>query len=156
GWDDAKQETFHQRMKEGSADYRYFPEPDLPKLFISDIPGFADEVLRASLPELPNARRARYQALGVRSKHADVLLQNEFLSGLFEGVLRRTNEDRELAALAGNYLVSDLMGLLQKGKTGSRITADAFVELMRMAKDGTLSSRGTKDVLAHLHEAGGI
>ena len=60
GWDEAKQETFHQRFKEGSADYRYFPEPDLPKLFLSDISEFSHETIRASLPELPWERRERY------------------------------------------------------------------------------------------------
>ena len=58
GWNETKQETFHQRFKEGSADYRYFPEPDLPKLFLSEIPELSREAIRTSLPELPWERRA--------------------------------------------------------------------------------------------------
>jgi len=60
GWDEAKQVTFHQRFKEGSADYRYFPEPDLPKLSISEIPEFSSESMEKTLPELPWDRRNRY------------------------------------------------------------------------------------------------
>jgi aspartyl-tRNA(Asn)/glutamyl-tRNA(Gln) amidotransferase subunit B len=57
GWDDGKQSTFSQRKKESSHDYRYFPDPDLPKLVISEIPEFSREHLASELPELPWARR---------------------------------------------------------------------------------------------------
>src|SRR5690606_6913540 len=75
GWDEGGQRTFSQRVKEGSADYRYFPEPDIPKLVLSEIPEFSKDVLAASLPELPWDRRARYASLGL--KESDAL----FLSG---------------------------------------------------------------------------
>ena len=67
GWNETKQETFHQRFKEGSADYRYFPEPDLPKLFLSEIPELSREAIRTSLPELPWERRA-LRGPGTKSK----------------------------------------------------------------------------------------
>src|SRR5262249_55520923 len=60
GWDENGQKTFHQRVKEGSADYRYFPEPDLPKMLRSEIPEWSDDSLTVSLPELPEIKRARY------------------------------------------------------------------------------------------------
>ncbi len=70
GWDETKQKTFSQRIKETSDDYRYFPEPDLPKLKISEIPEFADAILRAELPELPWEKRARLISLGLTDQQA--------------------------------------------------------------------------------------
>src|SRR3989344_9507950 len=63
GWDDAKGVTFSQRKKESSHDYRYFPEPDLPKLKLSQVPEWSREKLEASLPELPWTKRARWMTL---------------------------------------------------------------------------------------------
>ena len=60
GWDESKEVTFSQRLKESAHDYRYFPEPDLPKLFIREIPDFAPEALRRTMPELPWEKRERY------------------------------------------------------------------------------------------------
>ena len=65
GWDEAKQATYVQRKKEQAHDYRYFPDPDLPKLKLSEIPEFAAEVLQQGMPELPWAKRARYISLGL-------------------------------------------------------------------------------------------
>ncbi|MDE1919711.1 MAG: Asp-tRNA(Asn)/Glu-tRNA(Gln) amidotransferase subunit GatB [Patescibacteria group bacterium] len=165
GWDEAKQETFHQRFKEGSADYRYFPEPDLPKLFLSEIPEFSPEALRASLPELPWERRARYEALGIRKEYADVLVQpeNAFLMALIEGVAKRaSNNDKTLIGLAANYIVSDVAGLMQDSSVESKFSytsADdlyqAFFNLMRMVEEEKVSSRGAKDVLAAMYRSGG-
>ena len=61
GWDDVKSKTFSQRKKESSHDYRYFPEPDLPKLKLSELPDFAPDALRLAMPELPWQKRERYK-----------------------------------------------------------------------------------------------
>lgn len=153
GWDEIKQETFHQRSKEGSADYRYFPEPDLPKIMRSELPEFSDEMLADSLPELPAERRGRYAALGLKSEDAEMLLQNVYLKTLFDAVQENTTNDAELLRLATNYIVSDVASLL-KAEEG-KLMPEAFVALMRMTKRGDLSSRGTKDVLALLWKEGG-
>src|SRR3989344_5067201 len=68
GWDEGKQATFPQRIKEGSADYRYFPDPDLPSLKLSELPELSTASLSATMPELPWARRARYLGLGIKSE----------------------------------------------------------------------------------------
>lgn len=157
GWNEAKQETFHQRFKEGSADYRYFPEPDLPKLKISELPEFSTETLAASLPELPWERRARYEALGIKSEDSAFLGSSIVRSSFFDNVLQEISDDRELAKIASNYITSDLAGYYAKSGTPEyeKITPQAFAKLVRMISEGQLSSRGAKEVLAVLAEAGG-
>jgi aspartyl-tRNA(Asn)/glutamyl-tRNA(Gln) amidotransferase subunit B len=153
GWDETKQETFHQRFKEGSADYRYFPEPDLPKLLRSDVLEFSDTALETSLPELPTARRERYSALGLKAEDVETLLQSKYLGTLFDTVEAQAKGDTELIRLSINYVASDIAGLLKIEE--GQLTSDAFLELMRMTKEGDLSSRGAKDVLALLWKEGG-
>jgi len=161
GWDETKQQTFHQRNKEGSADYRYFPEPDLPKLFLSEIPEFTREAIRSELPELPWERRARYESLGVKKEYIEIFLQpeNEFITGLFEGVAERAPEgDRTLTGLAGNYIVSDLIGLMQsntESKPPTQPFIPSFFKLMQMIIENKVSSRGAKDILAEMYRSSG-
>jgi aspartyl-tRNA(Asn)/glutamyl-tRNA(Gln) amidotransferase subunit B len=158
GWDEGKQETFHQRFKEGSADYRYFPEPDLPKLVLSEIPEFSPETLRASLPELPSKMRERYASFGLKKEDVEIFVQDEFLRTLFEGTTYGAEDDIELVRLAGNYVVSDVVGLLRDSQIeGDRdhFTPSSFLALMRMLKAGEVSSRGAKDILRAMYLAGG-
>ncbi len=149
GWDEAKQETFHQRFKEGSADYRYFPEPDLPKLYLGEIPEFSRETIKASLPELPWERRERYAALGLKRPDVEFIISTTPRTSFFDAVLGEIGNQRERAVLAANYFVSDLAG--EPGKT----TPVTFVKLLRMFMNSELSSRGMKDVLSILVTHGG-
>ena len=158
GWNEAKQETFHQRFKEGSADYRYFPEPDLPKLFLSEIPELSLETLRAELPELPWERRARYaRAYALKESDVAYIVATGERAAFFDTVAQALEHNKELVALATNYLVSDLAGIYAKRGTESYDTLDpaAFATLVKMTHAGDLSSRGAKDLLAILVESGG-
>ncbi len=158
GWDETKQETFHQRFKEGSADYRYFPEPDLPKLYLSEIPEFSRDAIHASLPELPWERRARYESLGLRKEYIDALMQNEFINAMFEGVAKLASGDTEIIRLAGNYIVSDIQGLLGDSEKNGRalnLKSEDLLRLMQMIRDNRISSRGAKDILAEMYRSGG-
>ena len=83
GWDDGRQATYRMRSKETSDDYRYFPEPDLPPLKV-DASWVAR--VRADLPELPAARRARYEAQGITAYDAAVLVADPGMSGAFEAI----------------------------------------------------------------------
>ena len=83
GWDDARQVTYRMRAKETSDDYRYFPEPDLPPLRVD--PAWIDRV-RAALPELPAARRARYVALGLGAYDAAVIVADPAMTTAFEAI----------------------------------------------------------------------
>ena len=157
GWDETNQKTFSQRLKEGSADYRYFPEPDLPKMILSKDPEFNRDTIRAALPELPWDRRERYASLGIKEADA-IYLSGTYERGIFfDAVLTQINNDATLATLAANYIVSDLGGYYAKSDDVEykNISPESFVALMRMVSANELSSRGAKDVLVVMAESGG-
>lgn len=155
GWDETKQQTFSQRLKEGSADYRYFPEPDLPKLALSEVPEFSSSALAASLPELPWQRRARYESFGLKPADAVFLSATVKRGAFFDAVMALL--DTSLLPLAANYVISDLAGWYAKngGEEYEHVTPEAFAQLIKMTSENELSSRGAKDVLAVLAEKGG-
>lgn len=157
GWDEGGQKTFAQRLKEGSADYRYFPEPDLPKLVLSEIPEFSPEAIRASLPELPWERRARYTGLGLKENDVVYLAGTNERGEFFDAVIDEAEDDLSLLPMCANYLISDVAGWYAKsGKQEYEgLAPESFVSLIRLVSKGDLSSRGAKDVLAVLLEEGG-
>lgn len=157
GWDEGGQRTFSQRIKEGSADYRYFPEPDLPKLYVSEIPDLSPDVIRASLPELPWERRARYAALGVKDDDVVFLAGTRERGAFFDAVIQSAGNEAPLLQACANYLVSDVAGWYAKsGKAEYEgLEPASLVSLLRLVSDGSLSSRGAKDVLALMLEKGG-
>jgi len=157
GWDETKQETFHQRFKEGSADYRYFPEPDLPKLFLSEIPDFESGHIHASLPELPWERRTRYaQEYGLKESDVMYLTATLERSNFFDAVAAALDTDPKHITLAANYIVSDLASVYAKkgAETYTLLDVNLFAKLIRLIAVETLSSRGAKDVLAFFVETG--
>lgn len=149
GWDEAKQETFHQRFKEGSADYRYFPEPDLPKLYLSEVPEFSGEAIRASLPELPWERRERYAQFGLKTEDVEFIIASSARGIFFDAVIKELGGGRELVVLAANYFISDLAGEF------GNATSASFAKLIRMFAVQDLSSRGAKDTLLIMALKGG-
>mgnify|MGYP001608094352 CR=1 FL=1 len=154
GWDETKQVTFHQRFKEGSADYRYFPEPDLPKLFLSEIPEFSPEILKASLPELPwNKRERLCEEYGLKEEAAELFMQDIELGKFFEKVVSGRTPD--FAQLAANYITTDLTALLKEKAQSVFPDANTFIKLMDMSVSNKLSSRGVKDTLFVMVEKGG-
>ena len=166
GWDENKQATFSQRKKESAHDYRYFPDPDLPKLKLSEIPEFSKEVLLATMPELPWEKRARLvREYGVKPENADIFTIDQVLGGLFEeaGEILRSDLRPEfsrsgLGALSGlveNYITSDIAGLMKSSGSLGGVTGKTLADLVLMIKDGDLSSRGAKDTLAIMYAEGG-
>ncbi len=157
GWDETKQITFSQRSKEDAHDYRYFPDPDIPKLYISEIPEFAIEELKKEIPELPNETRARYaSSFGLKIDSIETLLSNESLRDLFEksaGLLASHSSSYQILA---NYILSDVAGL-QNTSFGeiSNIAPHAISEVVMLLDEGLLSSRGAKDLIALLYQNGG-
>ena len=145
GWDEAKGETFSQRAKEESHDYRYFPDPDLPKIFVSEISDFAPEALRRTMPELPAEKRERLMSLGITAEHAEVYVTQMEKGSLFEKVAEVLREP-ELIRLASNYITSDVKGAVEAGELAA---------VVRMVSGGELSSRGAKEVLKRLEAEGG-
>ncbi len=161
GWDDAKNETYSQRAKESSHDYRYFPDPDLPKIKISEIPEFSRDTLSKTLPELPWKKRDRYKnVFGMTDKEVAMFVDSPALSSYFESIIASYGTDTKKVKLTVNYLLTDYLGILKKENisienVASYIPAEAFKELILMADSGDLSSRGAKDVLALLFKEKG-
>ncbi len=154
GWDEDKQKTFAQRTKETADDYRYFPDPDLPKLKISEIPEFADEKLKESLPELPAEARERLIDLGVDKEDVETLLERRDLKELFDASVERLEDDEEYT-LAVNYLTSDVVGLEREHDETQNLSAENFAKLITMISQDDLSSRGGKDTLKIMFTEGG-
>jgi aspartyl-tRNA(Asn)/glutamyl-tRNA(Gln) amidotransferase subunit B len=158
GWDENKQETFSQRAKEGSADYRYFPDPDLPKLKLSEIPEFSKENLRKEIPELPWEKRERYKKdFGIKDEDIETYIVDKLYGDFFESVVKELGEDKNLIKLVSNYITSDIVGLKKtssiEGFDG--IEKNNFSDLIKMAGAGEISSRGAKDILKILFNEGG-
>lgn len=165
GWDDRKQATFSQRTKEGSADYRYFPDPDLPSLRLSELTDFDASALKDSLPELPAARRSRYMALGVKAADAAQFAAYPRLGSFLDAVIDDSN-DATFIQRAANYIANDLvsMGRDIEGRDTEYkaeisddvgISVESFLSIMKMIGDGKLSSRGAKDLLGYVLANGG-
>ncbi|MCF7835951.1 MAG: Asp-tRNA(Asn)/Glu-tRNA(Gln) amidotransferase subunit GatB [Candidatus Marinimicrobia bacterium] len=166
GWDEAKQKTFSQRTKEESHDYRYFPEPDLPSLKISEIEEFQN--LEATIPELPWKKRERLkEEYAIKGNLISNLVNDVNLSNFFEQVVSEAradasktldeNQDKKLIDLTSNYLTSDMAGIMKdKLLTFENIlvTPENFADLMVMILEDKISSRTAKDVLKEMIETG--
>ncbi len=158
GWDENKQETFHQRLKESSADYRYFPEPDIPKLVLAEVEDLTPEAIARTLPELPAEKRARYDTLyALKSEDSAFIIETPTRSAFFDAVADALGKDRELVRRAVNYITTDLAGWYAKhgGEEYAHIKPQDFAALIRMVGEGAVSSRGAKDILAIMAEEGG-
>ena len=158
GWDETKMETFSQRKKENAHDYRYFPDPDLPKLYLSEL--FDNEELKEGIPEMPNEKRKRYNRSNLKKDTVDLLVDNIYLSSWFDEVTREAPTDAHqniVLSLIENYITSDILGLLKKeGKEISAKTlplVSTFRALIDMIRQNELSSRGAKDLLPFLMDA---
>lgn len=159
GWDESAQKTFPQRTKEGSADYRYFPDPDLPSLKISEVQDFESSELRRSLPELPLLRRKRYLALGLKQEDADMFTVEPRFGDFFDAVSKSLESGSIL--VASNYIANDLAKIVRDYDTRDSmyrdeilVSAKEFGEVMRMLGEGVLSSRGAKDLIAAISAPG--
>src|SRR5436190_6463731 len=149
-FDSARGETRPMRSKEHAHDYRYFPDPDLLPLVLDE--AWIEE-LRAQLPELPDAKKARFVAeYGLRPEDAGVLVAERATAEYFEKVA----QDRDAKA-AAYWVIGDLFGALNKKGLGigqSPVAADQLGGLIDLIADGTISGRIAKDVFAEMIETG--
>ena len=158
GWDEAKQATFSQRSKEGSADYRYFPDPDLPSLRISEIPDFSKGALSEQMPELPWNRRNRYVDLGIKQEDAETLAAEPRIASFFDKVLA-TIASPVTPQSAANYVTNDLVKKLRdtdirdsEDRAEIGISVQNFSKILSMVADKKISSRVAKDLITLLFE----
>ena len=180
GWDENRQKTFSQRIKEESQDYRYFPEPDLPPLELSD------DFLREAgdmLTELPSGRRKRFKdQYGLTDEQIKIFTVSKNLGDYYEKVASELDaaskvehlsvgykgeapaEEKHLPAklhsLSANYMITEFPALFNMSReeiddlSGIKIEPEAFAELMVMIFHEKLSSTGAKTVLKKMAETG--
>jgi len=144
GWDEGGKKTYLMRTKEGEADYRYFPEPDLPPMRIH---AAWLERVRAATPELPDAKEGRYLALGVRPADANLIAYDTALSSFFDAALAHYSGEAQGLA---NWLSGDVTGWLNaQGLTldASELTPAHLAKLVSRVDAGKISGRAAKDIL---------
>jgi len=151
-WDSVKNESRSMRSKEEAHDYRYFPEPDLPPLRVSQ-----EEVdaIKAGMPELPGQLRQRFEKeFGLSPYDADVLSQTRELSGWYESLVAAHPADPKRCA---NWMANELLGRLKEaGKdiSDSPVSAEKLAGLLDRIADNTISGKIAKDVLDAMMESG--
>ena len=155
-YDPDRDETRSMRSKEDAHDYRYFPDPDLPPLVIE--PEWIEQV-RGSLPELPSALRARFEAdYGLSAYDAATLSVSRGVSAYFEAVLRAlapAGADKAAAKLAANWVMVDVAAALNRDGLeieACPVPAERLASLLRRIQDGTVSGKQAREVLQALWE----
>jgi aspartyl-tRNA(Asn)/glutamyl-tRNA(Gln) amidotransferase subunit B len=150
-WDAAREVVRPARSKEESHDYRYFPDPDLPPLRLSAA-WIARE--RASLPELPAARRARFRAdLGLSAHDADVLTASPQLAAWFEALARASGDPKT----AANWVMGEVLARLnESGRALGElaVTPERLAALLEMVRQGRVSHSAAKRVFARMVDTG--
>lgn len=151
-WDESKQLTKSMRSKEGSSDYRYFPEPDLGPI---EVTVERREGWRAELPELPAAKRHRYaEQLGLSIYDARVLTDERAMAEYFEDAVAAGGDPKGVA----NWVTGDIAAYLNAGKlsiTELPLKPEELSELVGLIDDGTISGKIAKEILPELLETGG-
>ena len=171
GWDVVKSHTFSQRIKETAKDYRYFPEPDLPPVVITD-KELSD--IRASLPELPRERKSRFiKEYGLSLEHAEILINEKEMGEYFEEAASELAEweadtakphvTKEhlptLTRLCANYLITEFPRIaiehgISREKLYNIITPENFAELIVLTHQGMVSSSGAQATLLEMAKTG--
>ena len=147
GWDEVKGKTFSQRSKETAKDYRYFPDPDLPKMQIDQIHDFMSARLDEIMPVLPANKRLIYSDIGLTSNQIEIIIQNEILTRYFDEIAAKTT-DQKILSLSVNYLLTDFSQiLLGAGPVDAVLSPGHFVQLMELVRDNKISSRVAKDII---------
>ncbi len=143
-WDDVKGKSFAMRTKETAGDYRYFPDPNIMPIVIDDA---WYEGIRASLPEFPEVKKARYTTeLGLSDYDADILVDSRALCDCFEAAYAECGMAKEVA----NWLISDCMNILNKqGRTADQLTVNgtSLGKLIKLVAEGTIGRGNAKKIL---------
>lgn len=151
-WDEASQSTFTMRVKEGSSDYRYFPEPDLGPIEVSKVQ-LAD--WKTELPELPAQKRHRYETdLGLSAYDARVLTDDRSIAEYFEAVVAAGASPK----LAANWIMGDISAYLNTEKlsiTEIPLKPESLAEMIKLIEANTISNKIGKDILPELLSNGG-
>ncbi|MFL2100261.1 Asp-tRNA(Asn)/Glu-tRNA(Gln) amidotransferase subunit GatB [Desemzia sp. FAM 23989] len=151
-YDESTGETILMRVKEGSSDYRYFPEPDLPNLYIEDE---WIERVRESIPEMPKERRIRYaNDFGLSETDSSQLTATKEMSDFFEETLEKGADAKQ----AANWLMGEVSAYLNSEKLelhDTKLTPENLAGMINLIADGTISSKIAKKVFRELILNGG-
>ena len=151
-WEEGSQRTISMRVKEGSSDYRYFPEPDLAPIEVSND---TLEKWRSELPELPAAKRRRYENdFQLSAYDARVLTDERAVAEYFESTINAGANAKQ----AVNWIMGDIAGYLNQNKlniTQIALNPPILAELINLIESGTISGKIAKDILPELLTKGG-
>ncbi len=148
-YDDKLGKTVLMRVKETGNDYRYFPEPDIPYLYVTD--EMIESVVK-TIPMLPDERRKIYLEKGVSELNANKIVQNRSISDYFNELL----EEKVNLKTASNLLLGDIAAYLNKNNkliTDTTLTKERFIELINNIDNNTLTSKNLKDILETVLES---
>jgi len=152
GWDENKQQTYTQRVKEEEDDYRYFPEPDLPPLVVEA--SWVEEI-RSRLPELPAAKTVRFVAeYGLSEYDAEVLVAEQEVADYFERIVTASGVPAKTAV---NWISGEIFGWLnQSGETVNslKVSPEALGELLQLIEKGEINQNTGKSVLTEMLQSG--
>lgn len=165
GWNEREQKTFSQRSKEEAHDYRYFPEPDLPPLQFSD----ADiEYIKRALPELPQAKRERFEKeYGIDGAILETLIREKDMADYFEAAASEIRQhDKETKEkpqsnpekLLASFLAGEMTRILKEQAASIaeiRVTPENFAELVLLVAEGKISQLAAKEALEEMFRSGG-
>jgi aspartyl-tRNA(Asn)/glutamyl-tRNA(Gln) amidotransferase subunit B len=150
-WDVANSEARPMRSKEESHDYRYFPEPDLPPLVLSEA---EIEQIRTSLPELPAAKAERFvSAYGLRPYDVDVLIANQEVADFYEATARVADDPKGVSS----WIMTHVLSAMNTRRVGIRelgVTPESLGELIRLVNAGTISMTAGRKVFASMQQTG--
>ena len=147
-FDDKINDTVLMRIKETGNDYRYFPEPDIPFVVLTD--EMIDEAIK-TIPMLPDERRKIYIERGISKDNANKIINNRSISDYLNNFLDTDLDFKE----ASNLLLSDISGYLNKQEkeiTDTKLDKEKFINLVSKVKDGTLTSKNLKDIIDKILE----
>ncbi|KAH7691627.1 Glutaminyl-tRNA synthase (glutamine-hydrolyzing) protein [Dioscorea alata] len=150
-WEEGAQKTVTMRKKEGLADYRYFPEPDLPEVVLSE--EYIDQI-RKSLPELPEAKRRRYENMGLSMQDVLFLANDNYVADFFDDTIKKGAD----AKLAANWIMGDVAAYLKNERLSIndiKLSPQELAELIASIKNGTISGKIGKEILVELITKGG-
>ncbi|HBE16959.1 MAG TPA: Asp-tRNA(Asn)/Glu-tRNA(Gln) amidotransferase GatCAB subunit B [Cyanobacteria bacterium UBA11149] len=151
-WEEGSQRTISMRSKEGSSDYRYFPEPDLPPIEVSKA---QLEAWQSQLPELPAQKRHRYETeLGLSPYDTRVLTDDRQVAEYFESAIATSVNPKQ----AANWVMGDIAAYLNNEKlaiTEIALKPETLAELITLIEEGTISGKIAKDILPELLAQGG-
>jgi aspartyl-tRNA(Asn)/glutamyl-tRNA(Gln) amidotransferase subunit B len=162
GYDEATGTTKPQRSKENAEDYRYFPDPDISKLFLKDSGIFDFEKIKSELPELPSEKRKRLESFGVKKDYIELFITQPLWGDYFDKTLTQPSPKErapELHILCSNYIASDLVGIFKARNFDTNTNEGVekikkalpnpalILELAKLIQEEKLSSRAAKDIL---------